>query len=191
MAITSSLKKKLAGVAAAGAMAIAAALIPSLEGVEYKPYRDVVGVLTVCYGHTGADIIPGKTYSEAECKAMLNKDLIPFARSVDRSVKVPASEYQKAALISFSYNVGVKAFESSTLLRKLNAGDSSGACDEMRRWNKAGGKVWKGLINRREVEREICNWSALNVNAKSQVDSSSDSGGGIIPGVSVPVPGFF
>jgi lysozyme len=158
MAITSSLKKKLAGVAAAGAMAIAAALIPSLEGVEYKPYRDVVGVLTVCYGHTGADIIPGKTYSEAECKAMLNKDLIPFARSVDRSVKVPASEYQKAALISFSYNVGVKAFESSTLLKKLNAGDSAGACDEMRRWNKAGGKVWKGLINRREVEREICNW---------------------------------
>lgn len=159
MAITSSLKKKLAGVAAAGAVAIAAVLIPSLEGVEYKPYRDVVGVLTVCYGHTGADIIPGKTYSEAECKAMLDKDLVPFARSVERSVKVPASEYQKAALISFSYNVGVKAFESSTLLKKLNVGDSKGACDEMRRWNRAGGKVWKGLINRREVEREICTWS--------------------------------
>jgi lysozyme len=158
MAISVSLKKKLLGAVAGGAMAIAAVLVPSLEGVEYKPYRDVVGVLTVCYGHTGADIIPGKTYSEAECKAMLNKDLIPFARSVDRSVKVPASEYQKAALISFSYNVGVKAFESSTLLKKLNSGDSSGACDEMRRWNKAGGKVWKGLINRREIEREICNW---------------------------------
>ncbi|WP_261169046.1 lysozyme [Serratia ficaria] len=156
--MTSSLKKKLAGVAAAGAVAIAAVLIPSLEGVEYKPYRDVVGVLTVCYGHTGADIIPGKTYSEAECKAMLDKDLVPFARSVERSVKVSASEYQKAALISFSYNVGVKAFESSTLLKKLNVGDSKGACDEMRRWNRAGGKIWKGLINRREVEREICNW---------------------------------
>lgn len=158
MAIAASLKKKLVGAVAGGAMAIAAVLIPSLEGVEYKPYRDVVGVLTVCYGHTGADIIPGKTYTEAECKAMLNKDLVPFVRSVERSVKVPTSEYQKAALISFSYNVGVKAFESSTLLKKLNAGDSAGACDEMRRWNRAGGKVWKGLINRREIEREICNW---------------------------------
>ncbi|WP_283439739.1 lysozyme [Serratia sp. CC22-02] len=156
--MTPIMKKRLLGAVAGGAIAIAAVLIPSLEGVEYKPYRDVVGVLTVCYGHTGPDIIPDKTYTEAECKAMLDKDLVPFARSVERSVKVPASEYQKAALISFSYNVGVKAFESSTLLKKLNAGDSRGACDEMRRWNKAGGKVWKGLINRREVEREICNW---------------------------------
>ncbi|HEJ7916151.1 TPA: lysozyme [Serratia marcescens] len=156
--MTPMLKKRLLGAATGGAIAIAAVLIPSLEGVEYKPYRDVVGVLTVCNGHTGPDIIPDKTYTEAECKAMLDKDLVPFARSVERSVKVPASEYQKAALISFSYNVGVKAFESSTLLKKLNAGDSRGACDEMRRWNKAGGKVWKGLINRREVEREICNW---------------------------------
>ncbi|MGQ6138303.1 lysozyme [Serratia sp. IR-2025] len=156
--MTPMLKKRLLGAATGGAIAIAAVLIPSLEGVEYKPYRDVVGVLTVCYGHTGPDIIPDKTYTEAECKALLDKDLVPFARSVERSVKVPASEYQKAALISFSYNVGVKAFETSTLLKKLNAGDSRGACDELRRWNKAGGKVWKGLINRREVEREICNW---------------------------------
>lgn len=158
MAISPTLRKSIMGVAGGGALAIAAVLIPSLEGVEYKPYRDVVGVLTVCYGHTGADVIPTKIYTPAECKAMLDKDLVPFARSVERSVKVPASEYQKAALISFSYNVGVKAFESSTLLKKLNSGDSAGACDEMRRWNKAGGKVWKGLINRREVDREICNW---------------------------------
>lgn len=158
MVMSPTLRKSIMGVAGGGALAISAVLIPSLEGVEYKPYRDVVGVLTVCYGHTGADIILTKTHTPAECKDLLDKDLVPFARSVERSVKVPASEYQKAALISFSYNVGVKAFESSTLLKKLNAGDSSGACDEMRRWNKAGGKVWKGLINRREVEREICNW---------------------------------
>lgn len=84
MALTASLKKKLRAAFAGGAIAIAAVLIPSLEGVEYKPYRDVVGVLTVCYGHTGADIIPTKTYTEAECKAMLDKDLVPFARSKDR-----------------------------------------------------------------------------------------------------------
>lgn len=158
MPMSPTLRKSLIAAAGGGAIAIAAVLVPNLEGVRYEPYRDVVGVLTVCYGHTGADIVIGKRYTSGECKALLDKDLVPFARSVERSVKIPASEYQKASLISFSYNVGVKAFESSTLLRKLNAGDSKGACDEMRRWNKAGGKVWKGLINRREVEREICNW---------------------------------
>lgn len=70
-------------------------MIPELEGVRYEPYRDVAGVLTVCYGHTGVDIVPGKRYTQAECKAILDKDLIPFARSVNRSVKVPATEYQK------------------------------------------------------------------------------------------------
>lgn len=158
MPMPPTLRKSLIAAAGGGAIAIAAVLVPDLEGVRYEPYRDVAGVLTVCYGHTGADIVIGKRYTSGECKALLDKDLVPFARSVERSVKIPASEYQKASLISFSYNVGVKAFESSTLLRKLNAGDSKGACDEMRRWNKAGGKVWKGLINRREVEREICNW---------------------------------
>lgn len=158
MPMSPTLRKSLIAAAGGGAIAIAAVLVPDLEGVRYEPYRDVAGVLTVCYGHTGADIVIGRRYTSGECKAMLDKDLVPFARSVERSVKIPASEYQKASLISFSYNVGVKAFESSTLLRKLNAGDSKGACDEMRRWNKAGGKVWKGLINRREVEREICNW---------------------------------
>ncbi|CAI0854355.1 lysozyme [Serratia fonticola] len=158
MPMSPTLRKSLIAAAGGGAIAIAAVLVPDLEGVRYEPYRDVAGVLTVCYGHTGADIVIGKRYTSGECKALLDKDLVPFARSVERSVKIPASEYQKASLISFSYNVGVKAFESSTLLRELNAGDSKGACDEMRRWNKAGGKVWKGLINRREVEREICNW---------------------------------
>jgi lysozyme len=61
----SFIKEKLSAAFAGGAMAIAAVLIPSLEGGEYKPYRDVVGVLTVCYGHTGADIIPTKTYTES------------------------------------------------------------------------------------------------------------------------------
>ncbi|MBK4723922.1 lysozyme [Pantoea agglomerans] len=153
------LKKSIAGVVSGGALAIAAVLIPSLEGKENKPYQDVVGVWTVCYGHTGPDIIKSKTYTDAECQALLNKDLVPFARSVEGSVKVPATDYQKAALISFSYNVGVSAFERSSLLRKLNAGDYAGACDGLRQWIYAGGKKWKGLMNRREIEREVCMWS--------------------------------
>lgn len=159
MAISPAFRKSLMGAAGGGAIAIAAVLIPKLEGVEYKPYLDVGGVLTVCYGHTGKDIIPGKTYSKAECDALLNKDLQPFARSVNRSVKIPASEYQKAALISFSYNVGVTAFEHSSVLRNLNAGRYQQACDGLRSWKYVDKQIVPGLINRREVEREICNWS--------------------------------
>ncbi|EPN1928649.1 lysozyme [Cronobacter dublinensis] len=158
MAISPALRNKLAGMIGAGALAIAGTMIPELEGVRYEPYQDVAGVLTVCYGHTGRDIIPGKKYTETECRALLQKDLVPFAQSVDRSVKVPASEYQKAALITFSYNVGVTAFERSALLRQLNSGNYRAACDGLRQWIYAGGKKWKGLMNRREVEREVCLW---------------------------------
>ena len=158
MAMSPALRNKLLAMAGAGSLAIAGTMIPDLEGVKYAPYYDVAGVLTVCYGHTGPDIKPGKKYSDAECRALLQKDLVPFSRSVDRSVKVPASEYQKAALITFSYNVGVTAFEHSAVLRHLNAGNYQAACDGLRQWIYAGGRKWQGLINRREVEREVCTW---------------------------------
>lgn len=158
MAVSPALRKSLMRVAGGGAIAIAAVLVPSLEGVEYTPYRDVGGVLTVCYGHTGKDIIPGRTYSKSECDALLEKDLQPFARSVERSLKVPAGEYQKAALISFSYNVGVNAFEHSSVLRNLNAGQYAQACDGLRKWVYVDRVKVRGLMNRREVEREICRW---------------------------------
>lgn len=159
MAISQRLMTKVASVVAGGAMAIAVALIgghDGLEGREYVPYRDVVGVLTVCDGHTGKDIIPSKRYSDAECDALLHQDLIPVFAAIDRIVKVPMSDFRKAALASFGYNVGITAMTHSTMVKKLNRGDTSGACDELRRWIKAGGKVWKGLVNRREVERELC-----------------------------------
>ena len=159
MAISQRLMTKVVSVVAGGAMAIAVALIgghDGLEGREDVPYRDVVGVLTVCDGHTGKDIIPSKRYSDAECDALLHQDLIPVFAAIDRIVKVPMSDFRKAALASFGYNVGITAMTNSTMVKKLNRGDTSGACDELRRWIKAGGKVWKGLVNRREVERELC-----------------------------------
>ncbi|HFI1950482.1 TPA: lysozyme [Yersinia enterocolitica] len=159
MAIPQRLMTKIAGVVTGGAMAIAIVLLggsEGLEGREYTPYRDVVGVLTVCDGHTGKDIIPSKRYSDAECDALLHQDLLPVFAAIDRIVNVPISDFRKAALASFGYNVGITAMTNSTMVKKLNRGDTSGACDELRRWIKAGGKVWKGLINRREVERELC-----------------------------------
>ncbi|EBP4586418.1 lysozyme [Salmonella enterica] len=157
-----NIKHLLAG--GAGAIAIAAALITGpngndgLEGVRYQPYRDVVGVWTVCYGHTGKDIMTGKTYTRAECQALLDKDLNSVARQINPYIKVPVPEATRAALYSFAYNVGAGNFRTSTLLRKINQGDTDGACDQLRRWTYAGGKQWKGLVTRREIEREVCTW---------------------------------
>lgn len=156
--MNSTLRNKIAASIGGGAIAIATVLIPHLEGVEYKPYKDIGGVWTVCNGITGQDVIVGKTYTEKECKELLQKHLVPYAKSVERSVKVPASEYQKAALISFSFNVGVNAFERSSLLRYLNSGESKKACDALRQWVYVDKKKIPGLMNRREIEREICNW---------------------------------
>jgi len=159
MAISSSLRKKLLAAAGGGAIAIAATMIPTLEGVEYKPYQDVAGVWTVCYGHTGKDIILGKRYTELECRALLDKDLHTTATQIDPYIKKPISENTRAALYSFAFNVGAGNFRTSTLLKRINLGDTAGACNQLKRWTYVNGKLWKGLIKRREIERDVCTWS--------------------------------
>ncbi|GAA5259091.1 TPA: lysozyme [Proteus mirabilis] len=151
-----SLKQKIAVITTAGATAIALVVIAHFEGVRYEPYRDVAGVLTVCYGHTGKDIIQGKRYTQQECDELLQKDFIRTQQQVDILVKVPVDDKTKASLYSFAFNVGTTAFARSTLLKKLNAGDRAGACEEMKRWIYAGGKVWRGLVSRREAESALC-----------------------------------
>ncbi|EMD3682810.1 lysozyme, partial [Salmonella enterica] len=159
MALRTKVKALLAG--GAGAIAIAAAMLgghDGLEGRRYEPYRDVAGVLTICDGHTGKDIVPVRHYTDAECDALLNQDLARVKAQIDPLIKVSIPESERAALYSFAYNVGTGAFARSTLLRKLNAGDHAGACDELKRWTYAGGKQWKGLVTRREIEHEVCTW---------------------------------
>lgn len=158
-----TLKRKFLAAAPLGAVAIAAALLGGHDGLEnriHEPYRDIVGVLTVCDGHTGTDIIPGKNYTDAECDALLNADILKVKKAIDPAIKVSIPETTRGALYTFAYNTGAASFNKSTLLKKLNAGDRAGACDEMRRWVFAGGLVWRGLKNRRETEREVCNWPA-------------------------------
>jgi len=157
MAIPSGMKARM--LAAVGAMAIASAMLignDGLEGPAPVPYYDVGGVLTVCYGHTGSDIVPGKTYSENECRYLLNKDLSSVARRIDPYITRPVPDTTRAALYTFAYNVGATSFKNSTLLRLLNRGYTAGACDQLRRWVYADGRKWQGLINRREIEREVC-----------------------------------
>ena len=160
MAVNPALRNKLIAAAGGGVIAIATVLIPNLEGTEYKPYQDVGGVWTVCEGITGPDVKPGKTYTREDCDQLLQKHLKPFVTLVNQVVKVPASDYQKAALVSFSYNVGGRAFRNSSVLRYLNAGESHKACDALRSWVYVDRIRIQGLANRREVEREICNWGS-------------------------------
>ncbi|WP_311782728.1 lysozyme [Pantoea sp. ACRSB] len=159
MAMSASLRNKLIAAAGGGSMLIASLFIGGKDGVEgrvYDPYKDVAGVWTVCDGHTGNDIIKGKKYTDRECDRLLWNDLKPVKQTVDGLVKVPLNEYQRASLYSFTYNVGSGAFSKSTLLKKLNAGDQEGACEELRRWVYAGGMKFRGLMNRRDMERSMC-----------------------------------
>lgn len=160
--MNSSLRARISAAIGGGAIAIATVMLSGnggLEGREYVPYKDVVGIITVCDGHAGKDIILNKRYSDAECDALTKADLERIAKQVNPSIKVKTTETQLAAIYSFSYNVGANAFINSTMLKKLNAGDYAGACDELKRWVYAGGKKWKGLMNRRDVEYEVCTWS--------------------------------
>lgn len=158
-----TLRNKLVGaiVGGSGAITIAAAMLGNADGLEgrrYYAYQDIVGVWTVCDGHTGADIRRGHRYTDKECDNLLKADLRRVANAIDPLIKVSIPEPTRAALYSFTYNVGTGAFSRSTLLKKLNAGDLPEACKELQRWTYAGGKQWKGLVSRREVEREVCEW---------------------------------
>ncbi len=130
------------------------------EGTVYTPYEDIAGVLTVCKGHTGWDIVPGKKYTPAECDAYLKKELGDHAAGVLACTNVPITQGQFDAYTLFAYNVGTAAYCNSSLLKKLNAGDARGACYGLMDWNKAkvNGQLVpvKGLTNRRQFEMSMC-----------------------------------
>lgn len=139
---------------ASGSLLLATNVVSYYEGRRYVPYLDPVGILTVCDGITHD--IENRVYTDKECDELLQKELGRAFRAVDKHVKVRISETQKAALASFVYNVGEANFARSTLLKKLNHEDYAGACKELDRWVFAGGKKWKGLINRRNAEKYLC-----------------------------------
>ncbi len=130
-------------------------LIKSFEGLELKAYKDSVGVLTIGYGSTGPHVHEGLVITEEQAEAILKTDISRFERGVTELVKVPLNQNQFDALVSFSFNLGLGNLKSSTLLRKLNSLDYSGAANEFTRWNKAGGRVLTGLTRRREAEKKL------------------------------------
>ncbi len=138
-----------------GALALAMPVVAFYEGNRLSAYRDPVGIPTICYGSTSG-VRMGQTKTQAECDALLAAELGEAIAAVDRLSRQPQPDTRRAALGSFVYNVGPGAFERSTLLRKLNAGDVAGACAELSRWVYAGGTRLTGLVRRRAAERELC-----------------------------------
>ncbi|EGQ5285089.1 lysozyme [Enterobacter hormaechei] len=135
------------------------ALIKQFEGCKLTAYLDSVGVWTIGYGWTqpvdGKPIRAGMTIKQETAERLLKTGLVSYESDVSRLVKVGLTQGQFDALVSFTYNLGARSLSTSTLLRKLNAGDYAGAADEFLRWNKAGGKVLNGLTRRREAERDL------------------------------------
>ena len=135
------------------------ALIKQFEGCKLTAYQDSVGVWTIGYGWTqpvdGKPIRAGMTIKQETADRLLKTGLVSYESDVSRLVKVGLTQGQFDALVSFTYNLGARSLSTSTLLRKLNAGDYAGAADEFMHWNKAGGKVLNGLTRRREAERAL------------------------------------
>lgn len=148
-----AIKKRLALIIGAPALALVMVQVPKLEGTVLRGYADPIGIITACTGHTKTAIL-GRPYTPQECETLLLQDLLAHAEPVVRCVgTLPTG--QMAAAVSFAFNVGAGAFCSSTFARKLKARDST-ACDELTRWVIAGGRTLPGLVERRKVERSMC-----------------------------------
>lgn len=137
--------------------------IKSSEGLRLEAYPDPGSSnglpVTIGYGTTRINGQPIKLetkITKAQAELYLKADLEVFADKVRKLIKVRLNDDQFGALVSFAYNIGIGAFQNSTLLRLLNTGDFKSVPDQLRRWNKNDGKVMKGLTNRRE--KEIVLW---------------------------------
>lgn len=142
----------------AGAVALAVGLLATLEGYPGKPYYDVAGILTDCYGNT-KDVRKDHIRSQAECQALMEGEAERIAKFIVKDQpNIPESVLFTG--ISFVYNVGDGAYRGSTYRRKLIQGDYKAACEQMDRWKyiTVRGKkvVSKGLQNRRNVEVREC-----------------------------------
>jgi len=135
--------------------ALATGLIGQWEGRELRAYQDIVHVWTICDGETKG-VKPGDVATNKQCDEMLARNLRTYEAGLDKCLTSPVPGRVKVAFLSWAYNVGVGAACGSTLVRKANAGDIVGACNELPKWNRAGGKVVRGLSNRRAAERDLC-----------------------------------
>lgn len=146
------------------------------EGFRKDAYPDPGSAnglpVTIGYGQTrrnGKPIKLGETITETEAARWLEAELERVSAVVERLVKVPLTDNQHGALVSFTYNVGDTAFKGSTLLKKLNAGDYAAVPAQLARWNKNDGRVMEGLVNRRAAEAGL--WAKGEFVASNNVEA--------------------
>jgi lysozyme len=130
------------------------------EGVRQKPYKCPAGLWTVGVGHLIGDgkSLPdswNKTFTLDEVYDILAKDVTRFERGVNKYITVPLRQNEFDALVSFSFNLGLGVLQRSTIRQALNRGDKAAAIQSLLKYNKAGGKVLKGLDNRRKDEAAL------------------------------------
>lgn len=129
-------------------------LIKSFEDLRLEAYRDSVGIWTIGYGHTGPEVRAGDTITARQADMLLEADLLTAERGVlDALDMYRPSEFD--ACVSLTFNVGVKAFKNSTLVKLHNVGNRLGASKEFPRWSKASGAELRGLLRRRFVEAAL------------------------------------
>jgi len=145
----------IGGVAGAATIAAIVAFIGPWEGRRYTAYQDIVGVWTICEGHTKG-VKDGDVATDAQCDEMAAQDVAEHNAGIRACITRPMPQNVEIAFTSLAFNAGVGAFCGSTALRRYNAGDDSGACDALNMWVRAGGKVVKGLVNRRAAESALC-----------------------------------
>jgi len=130
------------------------AFIEAFEGKFLHTYDDGTGVLTIGYGHTSAagppPVLRGQTITDMQCDAILANDLAAVEKNVDRYIKVPMTQPQFDALVSFDFNTGDLA--KSSIDDKINSGNSSAAMATLLQYDHAGGRQMDGLIRRRHAE---------------------------------------
>lgn len=140
------------------ALAHALALIRKWEGCRLTAYPDPGtgrDPWTIGWGSTGPGIRKGVTWTQAQADERLSADVEKFMGGVRKLIKRPASDTELGAMTSLAYNIGLGAFERSTLLRFFNAGDKAQAAKQFDVWRRAAGRVMQGLVNRRADERKV------------------------------------
>ena len=142
-------------IAALSLSAAALVGIATHEGYVGQAYRDIVGVWTIGFGTT-EQVKPGDKIDPVRALQRKMADVQKFEGALKQCVKVPLHQHEYDAFLSLAYNIGPGAFCGSTLVRKLNAEDYAGACAEILRWDKAGGKTVAGLTKRRQAEHRQC-----------------------------------